>query len=164
MAPKKPIDGKVYTVPKENKSLLAGDSAGEKKKPLPKEFIDRMFKPGQSGNPAGGRVRGVSAEIKKFLTQKVPHDPKGRMYLEKFVEAMVTRAIKKSDFLMKEILDRVEGKVPTDPAEAAQYGVKIIIADIPGPPGEFNQFIDIVPPKHPKNYGSFTGNGNKPKE
>ncbi len=57
---------------------------------------------------------------------------------------------------------RLQGSyAPRDPKEAAQYGVKIIIADIPGPPGEFNQFIDIVPPKHPKNYGSF-GNGNKP--
>jgi hypothetical protein len=54
---------------------------------------------------------------------------------------------------------------PRDPKEAAQYGVKIIIADIPGPPGEFNQFIDMVPPKHPKNYGNYGGgNGNKPKE
>jgi hypothetical protein len=61
---------------------------------------------------------------------------------------MVKRAIKKSDMLIKEIFDRVERRVPSDPAEAAQYGLKVIIADIPGPPGEFNQFIDVVPPKH----------------
>ena len=69
---------------------------------------------------------------------------------------MVERAIAKSDVLVKEIFDRVEGKVPNDPAEAAQYGVKIINADIPGPPGEFNQFIDMVPPKH------HHGQGNPP--
>lgn len=93
-----------------------------------------MFKPGRSGNP-GGRTKGMSDQVKKFLTRKVPKDPEGRLYLEKLVEAMVKRAIKKSDVLMKEIFDRVEGKVPTNPAEAAQYGVKIIIADIPGPRG-----------------------------
>jgi hypothetical protein len=35
-----------------------------------------------------------------------------------------------------------------NPKGAAQFSVKIFIADIPGPPGEFNQFIDVVPPKH----------------
>jgi hypothetical protein len=137
---KKPSNGKVYTVPEETNSLVAGKKAGERK--LSKAFVDQMFKPGQSGNPAGGRKKGLSDEVRKFLTKKVPNDPQGRMYLEKLVESMVKRAIKKSDVLMKEIFDRVEGKVPNDPAEAAQYGVKIIIADIPGPPGEFNQFID----------------------
>lgn len=70
------------------------------------------------------------------------------MYLEKLVQSMVKRAISKSNVLVKEIFDRVEGKVPNNPAEAAQYGVKTIIADISGPPGEFNQFIDVVPPRH----------------
>jgi hypothetical protein len=121
-----------------------------------------MWKPGQSGNPKG-RAKGLTDPLKEFLTRKVPNDPQGRLYLEKLVENMVKRAIKKSDVLVKEIFDRVEGKVPNDPAEAAQYGVKIIIADIPGPPGEFNQFIDVVPPKHPKNYGNY-GNGNKPEK
>jgi hypothetical protein len=49
---------------------------------------------------------------------------------------------------------------PRDPKEAAQYGVKIIIADIPGPPGEFNQFLDLVPPKHTHH----RSNGNKPEK
>jgi hypothetical protein len=111
---KKPIDGKVYIVPEENKPLRTGEPAG-KNKPLPKEFIDRMFKPGRSGNP-GGRTKGMSDQVKKFLTRKVPKDPEGRIYLEKLVEAMVKRAIKKSDVLVKEIFDRVEGKVPNDPA------------------------------------------------
>jgi hypothetical protein len=82
---------------------------------------------------------------------------------------MVERAISKSDVLMKEIFDRIEGKVPNDPAEAAQYGVKIIIADIPGLPGEFNQFADIIPAKHHHNNGNpakkLEGeNGNKPEK
>jgi hypothetical protein len=34
---------------------------------------------------------------------------------------------------------------PKDPKDAAQYGVKIIRVDIPRPPNEFNQFIDVIP-------------------
>jgi hypothetical protein len=34
---------------------------------------------------------------------------------------------------------------PRDPKEAAQYGVRIINVDLPHPPGEFDQFIDVIP-------------------
>jgi hypothetical protein len=34
---------------------------------------------------------------------------------------------------------------PKDPREAAQYGVKIIKADIPRPADTFNQFVDVIP-------------------
>ena len=34
---------------------------------------------------------------------------------------------------------------PRDPKEAAQFGVRVIRVDIPRPPGEFNQFIDVIP-------------------
>ena len=34
---------------------------------------------------------------------------------------------------------------PRDPKEAAQFGVKVIVADLPGPPGEFNQFTGVIP-------------------
>jgi hypothetical protein len=34
---------------------------------------------------------------------------------------------------------------PRDPKEAAQYGVRIIRVDIPRPPNEFNQFVDLIP-------------------
>jgi hypothetical protein len=47
---------------------------------------------------------------------------------------------------------------PRDPREAAQYGVKIIIADIQGPPGEVNIFKDMLPPGT-KVHGP---NGNRP--
>jgi hypothetical protein len=41
---KKPIDGKVYTVP-ENKSLATGKISGHKTKAPPKEFTDRISSP-----------------------------------------------------------------------------------------------------------------------
>jgi hypothetical protein len=47
---------------------------------------------------------------------------------------------------------------PHDPKDAAPYGVKVIIADIPGPPGEFNMFKGTLPPGT-KVHGP---NGNKP--
>src|SRR5260370_761812 len=34
---------------------------------------------------------------------------------------------------------------PRDPKEAAQYGVRIIRVDIPRPPNEYNQFVDVIP-------------------
>jgi hypothetical protein len=34
---------------------------------------------------------------------------------------------------------------PRDPKEAAQYGVRIIRVDIPRPPNEFNQLVDVIP-------------------
>jgi hypothetical protein len=34
---------------------------------------------------------------------------------------------------------------PRDPKEAAQFGVKIIIDDLGGPPGEFDHFVDVIP-------------------
>ena len=97
---KKPTNGNVYTVPEEKEKLPAANLA-PKKRVLPEALRKHSWKPGQSGNPQGARVRGMSDQVKKFLTQKVPQDPKGRIYLEKLVEAMVKRAIKKADFRVK---------------------------------------------------------------
>jgi hypothetical protein len=58
---------------------------------------------------------------------------------------------------------------PRDPKEAAQYGVKIIRVDIPRPPDEFNQFVDVIPEsalsRHGLTYGTkpaVPGNGKPP--
>jgi hypothetical protein len=50
---------------------------------------------------------------------------------------------------------------PTDPKEAAQYGVKVIQVDIVRPPNYFRQFID-VPPQKPKPMMPPSGNGKPP--
>jgi hypothetical protein len=39
-----------------------------------------------------------------------------RQYVDLLIESMVKRAIAKSDPLIKEIFERVEGHVPNDPA------------------------------------------------
>ncbi len=48
------------------------------------------------------------------------------------------RAIAKSDTLVKEILERVDGHVPNDPAQAAQFGNTVVVVDIPRPPKTFD--------------------------
>jgi len=55
----------------------------------------------------------------------------------------VKRAIKKSDVLMKEIFDRLEGRiVPSDEA-VGHGGVQVIILDVPRPD---RSAIDVKPP------------------
>jgi hypothetical protein len=80
------------------------------KKAKSKEFLEHMFKPGQSGNP-GGRPRKLTDSLEKQLEQRVPNDPQKRSYAQLFIEAVMKRAIAKSDVLAKEIFDRIEGKV-----------------------------------------------------
>ena len=46
---------------------------------------------------------------------------------------------------------------PRDPKEAAQYGVRIIRVDIPRPPNEFNQFVDVIPERIGKKYPELAG-------
>ena len=51
---------------------------------------------------------------------------------------------------------------PRDPKEAAQYGVRVIRVDIPRPPGEFNQFIDVIPESALSRHGVRPTNSAKP--
>src|SRR3990167_4595188 len=75
----------------------------------------KPFKKGVSGNPKGKVVGTLSmtTKIKEFL---MTFAPDGETYADKLRKATVLRAITKSDVLVKEILDRMDGKVvqPTD--------------------------------------------------
>ena len=74
-----------------------------------------MFKKGKSGNPKGKPLGALSmtTKIKEFLMTTASD---GETYADKLRKATVLRAITKSDVLVKEILDRMDGKVvqPTD--------------------------------------------------
>lgn len=72
---------------------------------------DKQFKKGESGNPAGRPVGSVSLTraVKEYLLEKAKD---GETYEDKLKKAAVLRAIAKSDVLMKEIWDRMDGKVP----------------------------------------------------
>jgi hypothetical protein len=124
----------------------AKPSAEKPKRAMPEALKAYAFKPGQSGNP-GGRPRKLTAPLEAFLARKDKH---GKQYAQLLIESMVMRAIKNSDSMVKEIFERVEGHVPHDPAEAAQFGIKVVVVDIPRPPKM--KTIDVG------------GNGHKPPE
>jgi len=53
--------------------------------------------------------------------------------LKVLIEAAVKRAITKSDTLVQEIFNRVEGKVNQVEEEKAASGMKVILIDVPRP-------------------------------
>lgn len=88
-----------------------GNPQNKRKNKLPEKFVEAQFKPGKSGNP-GGRPKGVlTAKLDKQLLRVVPNDPHRRSYAQLLIESMVKRAISRSDVLVKEIFDRMEGKL-----------------------------------------------------
>ena len=71
-----------------------------------------QFKKGKSGNPKGKPVGALSmtTKIREFLME---FGKDGETNADKLKRAIVLRAITKSDVMAKEIMDRVDGKVPT---------------------------------------------------
>ncbi len=109
--------------------LGTADKTAKPKRELPEALRRNCFKPGQSGNP-GGRPKKLTQPLEDFLARK---DKKGRQYAQLLIEAMVKRAIAKSDTLVKEIFDRVEGHVASAEETSQSHG-NVIIVDIPRPP------------------------------
>ncbi len=74
------------------------------------------FMPGQSGNPGGRKPgRSLTALINDVLEGKTLGDkplPKGRTAMEMLAEAIVSHAIKGRSQYMKELYERLYGKVP----------------------------------------------------
>jgi uncharacterized protein DUF5681 len=114
--------------------LTAGQSAPLDKngKPVPPQLLANQFPPGTSGNPSG-RPRKISDPLEEFLAGEVPNDPEKRTYLKVLIEAAVKRAITKSDALVQEIFNRVEGKISQAEDEKAVAGMKVILIDVPRP-------------------------------
>jgi len=88
--------------------------------------VDKQFKKGVSGNPKG-KVAGtlsMTTKIREFLMTTASD---GETYADKLRKATVLRAITKSDVLVKEILDRMDGKVvqPTDLGEIISKVISI---------------------------------------
>ena len=124
--------------------LRTADKTAKPKRELPEALRRNCFKPGQSGNP-GGRPKKLTQPLEAFLARK---DKSGKQYAQLLIEAMVKRAISRSDTLVKEIFDRVEGRIPPAEETSGSRGNTIII-DIPRPP---RLPIDV------------SGNGHKPPE
>jgi hypothetical protein len=124
--------------------LRTADKTAKPKRELPEALRRNCFKPGQSSNP-GGRPKKLTQPLEDFLARK---DKKGRQYAQLLIAAMVKRAISRSDTLVKEIFDRVEGRILPAEETSGSRGNTIII-DIPRPP------------RLPIN---ASGNGHKPPE
>jgi uncharacterized protein DUF5681 len=114
---------------------------GKNGKPVPPQLLANQWAPGQSGNPTG-RPRKISDPLEEFLAGEVPNDPQKRSYLKVLIEAAVKRAITKSDALVQEIFNRVEGKVTQAEDEKAAAGMKVILIDIPRPD---RSMINVTP-------------------
>src|SRR5574340_1696695 len=77
---------------------------------VPENFRPYLFKPGQSGNPGGRpKKKPLTEELEKIL-HSTGRDPQKRTYARRLMESAVKRAIKKSDFALKEVWERTEGK------------------------------------------------------
>ena len=70
-----------------------------------------MFKPGQSGNPAG-RVREKPFRDALLLAIKEATADNDRLKLRAVAEALVDKALEGDVAAIKEVADRLDGKVP----------------------------------------------------
>jgi Family of unknown function (DUF5681) len=124
------------------------ETPGQKpKKEFPEALRKNLWKPGHSGHP-GGRPKKLTGPLEEFLSRRVPHDKQRHQYIDLLIESMVKRAISRSDTLVKEIFDRVEGRITPAEETSGSRGNTIII-DIPRPP-----HLPI----------NVSGNGHKPPE
>lgn len=77
------------------------------------------WKPGQSGNPRG-RPKGVfslTEEMKKYLAEKELDEdgkPTGRTNARAFIELVVEKAADGNPEALKQVINRLEGPVPTE--------------------------------------------------
>lgn len=79
-------------------------------KQIPKQLVPYLFKPGQSGNPAGRpKVKVVS----EFLREKIAdiHPETGKIVAELIAERIVNDSIEGLKDAIANLLDRTEGKV-----------------------------------------------------
>jgi hypothetical protein len=83
------------------------------------------FRPGVSGNPAGshkGKFRSIVEAIRKQLDARTLEGkklPRNMTVLDALVEAILKYALKGNAVLLKEIIDRVDGRLPQPPPAPA---------------------------------------------
>ncbi len=84
-------------------------------KPIP-------FLPGNNGGPG----RPISDRAREKLAEDCPFDSQGRKWKEVLPEAMLRQALSRTEG-MRELLDRVEGKVPGDQPPVTNINVVFVI-------------------------------------
>jgi hypothetical protein len=122
---------------KNGREIVSGNNGKNRERSLANL---KPFQPGQSGNPLGRPVRKpFTTALERYLAKPIPGDKQHRTLLEKLVETTVKRALKKSDTLMKEIVERLDGAVVREESPE-NIGVRVILMDkIPRP--DRSQFI-----------------------
>jgi Family of unknown function (DUF5681) len=91
----------------------AANSQQNSKKPLPEALERNKFKPGQSGNPSGRPKKKPITE----LYESILNDPEQIAALRKSIIKVLDKGNMAMVLHLKEMTDRVEGKV-TQPIEA----------------------------------------------
>lgn len=82
--------------------------------------VEHQFKPGQSGNPAGRpKGRSITAILRRMLDEA--DAATGRTMAEAIAEAIIVKAALGDAKLIREVLDRTEGKV-TQPVDVTTQG------------------------------------------
>ncbi len=122
-----------------------------------------QFKPGVSGNPAGRPplAKCITEQLRQILDK--PEEPNARTV----ATALITKAVTPpyDTYAIKEIMDRVEGKVPLQVNQIIE--ARLITADISSLIRELNQsntglierLAGILPPAMPQN--ALPGNDNE---
>lgn len=127
------------------------------KRQLHPAMIPCQFKPGQSGNPGGRpRRKPLTDMLIMFLEQIDPKDKQKRQFAQKLIREWYDRAMARSDLLMMEILNRVDGKLApeTDQERKAERPYSVVVMDVPRPPRPVPPDMPVVKilpaPKEPK--------------
>jgi hypothetical protein len=85
----------------------------------------RRWKRGESGNPKGGgpgKLKSIVEEIRRKLDARTLEGkklPRNMTVLDALVEAILKYALKGNAVLLKEIIDRVDGRLPLPPPAPA---------------------------------------------
>ena len=86
-------------------------------------------------------------ELERQLRMKVQNDPLGRTYFQLLIEAMIKRGVAKSDSLVCEIFNRIEGRqnfIVDDDEDGAKRGISVVIVDIPRPENKMLPALDVA--------------------
>jgi hypothetical protein len=102
-----------------------------KKHALTPQMHKHKFKPGQSGNPAGRKPgSGLTDLLRKEIEKIDPTDENKRTYKEKIVIATMRLAIRGNAAAMREIWERMDGKVMQPIGGDLQSPVSVMITTL----------------------------------
>ena len=127
------------------------------KRQLHPAMIPYQFKHGQSGNPGGRpRRKPLTDMLIRFLEQIDPKDKKKRQFAQKLIREWYDRAMARSDLLLMEIFNRIDGKLApeTNQERKSERAYRAVVLDAPRPPRPVPPDMPVVKilpaPKEPK--------------